>query len=193
MCVVFADDPPADEEWVAAQPMEDAKFADGDTLMKTLRSGEDAVMKKIYVIAVIDSSNSEKPIVDWTKMLQKDMETFKYDQVMKDKEKDDDPDEPLYTKEQVQEYWKDTKKWPKGDIEYATVDLKKGDDGKEPFKNLREQLIEPYYTGPVDRAIPALFVLKGTGAFLITGPKPMDALKDVIKDLHDDTAFKAKK
>jgi len=48
--------------------------------------------------------------------------------------------------------------------------------------------VEPFYTGPPDRATPAIFVLKGTGAFLITGPHPVEALKDTILDLGEPKA-----
>ncbi len=83
--------------------------------------------------------------------------------------------------------WEVIKDWDAESIQYATIDL--ADDG---HKKTKAELVDPYYTGPADRATPSIFVVKGTGAFLITGPHPIEALTGVIGDMHDDKAFKTK-
>ena len=83
----------------------------------------------------------------------------------------------------VQEWWKDLKSWKPQSIQYATIDLNANSGSS--YKGLTEELVEPFYSGPINRAIPALFVLKGTFAYLITGPDPVDALHAQIKALYE--------
>ena len=63
-------------------------------------------------------------------------------------------------------------------------------DGGKTFKGVKEELIDPFYTGPVNRAVPSVFVLKGTFAYLITGPETIDALHDNLQSLYEGTAGK---
>lgn len=84
------------------------------------------------------------------------------------------------TEDEVKEFWKDIKDWKKEHIQYAILDVKEGD-----FSDLEKELVAPYFTGVEDRSIPAIFVVRGEKAYLVTGPKPLDGLKKAIKLLGD--------
>lgn len=92
------------------------------------------------------------------------------------------------TEADVKEYWKMAQKWKPQSVQYATIDLNQ--DGGKTYKGVKEELIDPFYTGPVNRAVPSVFVLKGTFAYLITGPETIDALHDNLQSLYEGTAGK---
>ena len=83
----------------------------------------------------------------------------------------------------VKDWWKDLKSWKPQTIQYAVIDINA--NGGNTYKGLTDEIVTPFYSGPINRAIPALFVLKGTFAYLITGPDPVDALHDQIKSLYE--------
>ena len=89
---------------------------------------------------------------------------------------------------EVKAYWSMLQKWKPQSIQYAVIDLS-AESGKT-YKGVKEELIDPFYTGPVNRAVPSVFVLKGTFAYLITGPETVDALHDNLQSLYDGTATK---
>ena len=98
---------------------------------------------------------------------------------------------PAYTAEDCQEFWDEIKDWDPKSVVWSLIDIA-GDadsDEKSPYEDIIEQLLAPFYTGPIDRIIPAIFVLKGEGAFLITGPDPTTALRDVIGEVQTGKAF----
>ena len=153
----------------------------------------------IYVVSIVDTSNNEIPIADWTKNLQTKMKFFTFAEVKEEanggcEEGDEncEHEEPkTYTEKEVKKYWDSIKKLPKESLLYYSVDLKKPDgEEKSKWDGLVEQLVRPYYAGPENRMVPSLFVLRGEGAFIITGPNPMDALKVEMPAILDGTAFK---
>ena len=89
----------------------------------------------------------------------------------------EEADSDTITADDCKEIWKDTKTWPAESIQFGIIDLN-GDE----HKNTKASLIDPYYTGPDDRAVPAIFILMGNSAYLVTGPNAIDALqKTVVK------------
>ena len=86
---------------------------------------------------------------------------------------------PAHTKEESEAFCKIFADWGAGAIQYGVVDIGDG----EKYKDVKEQIIDPFYTGPPDRATPAIFVLQGTLAYVITGPDSVGALKNLLPDL----------
>lgn len=207
-----ADDAAAEEEDVeygSATALEDDDISSTDKLMELLRDGDEENLKTIYAIGLYDGKTKDKRQVAWSDAMREGLECFKFEDVPKtdhEEKKDDaaadepaarralqdddaaagddaadEEEKPAYTADECKELFEVTKDWKKDTIKYGAVDITSDD-----HKDTKKELIEPYFTGPTDRAVPSLFVLKGTGAFLMTGPTSIKALADVLPDLHED-------
>ena len=75
-------------------------------------------------------------------------------------------------------------------LQWYIVDLSQKDDKTKASKysNILQELILPYYTGPMGRIMPSLFVLRGDLAYIINGPDPVLALKQKIQLFMKKTA-----
>ena len=197
-----------DEEYSAPQPIEEDNLKNTKSLLKLLRSGKTKEeLEVIYVVGIKDSKQNDAKRKEETQQMEYDLATLKFEDVKKAEEESDETTEPagrrnlegegdedaaateddstIYTAQECKDMWEEIKDWPKGSVQYATIDV-----GTDEFKDIKTDLINPYYTGMADRSTPSIFVLKGTGAYLITGPHPVQALIDVIGDMHAGKGFK---
>jgi hypothetical protein len=183
-------------EYKAFKELEEADVDDGDKLLEMLRSGTDEDLKKLYLIGIIDSSVKGSPGKEWTEGLKDGFKKLNFED--SEEKIAEGSDVPKWKGEDTKKDWVAIKDWEEGTILTTIVDIadKKDEDGKvekSKFQDIKAQLVEPFYTGPPDRATPAIFVLKGTFAYLVTGPTAMDAVKDVLPSVNDGSASSGKK
>ena len=96
----------------------------------------------------------------------------------------DSPDTEVYSADDCTNMWQFTidDKWKDASLKYMSVDINEAGE----FKDLKKELVDPYFTGPPERAIPCVFVLMKNTAYVVTGPSPMDDVMDLTKELHDE-------
>lgn len=91
---------------------------------------------------------------------------------MKGKKLVSDPDDPDNI--DFEDEWDESIDSFKDHIMYGSYDIS---DEDMDFSQIKTEIIDVYYTGPVTRQTPGIFLLKGSKAYYITGPTPVEAMK----------------